>query len=100
MGAYMYPIIIKREPQKIRYNRQIELTNDGVFTLSELSKLVNEEEKFSIIEIGQSIYCSHVLSISGERMETEKEVSERVAKEENYMKNYTEFHNNKTNLKQ
>jgi len=92
----MYPITIKREPQKIRYTKEIELNNDGVFTLSELRKLVTEDEKFSVIEKEDSMYGgSYILSITGERMETEEELKLRVEKEENYMKNYHIFHSRK-----
>jgi hypothetical protein len=93
MGAYMYPIKIKREPQKISYSKQIELKNEGVLTLAELREYVTEDEEFSINEKENSIYGNeYILSVWGKRMETDDEVKNRVAKEESYMKNYTEFH--------
>ncbi len=89
----MYPIIINRKPRKILYTKEIELNNEGVFTLSEISKLVKDDEKFSITEKDNSIYgSSYILCVSGQRSETEEEVNVRVKKEENYMKKYTEFH--------
>jgi hypothetical protein len=92
----MYPIKIRREPRKVRYNKVIELDNDGVFTLSEIRNLVTEDERFSIIEKENSMYgSSYALSVTGERFETQEEVDERVAKEELYMDNYTKFHANK-----
>jgi hypothetical protein len=91
MPAYMYPIVIKREPQKVRYTKEIELKSDSL-TLAKLRKLVTEEETFSISQEENSIYGSKtVLYIHGERLETDKELKTRVLKEEIYMRNYTEF---------
>ena len=56
---------------------------------------VNEDDRFSIIETDEGLYSKTILSITGTRTETDEELNTRVAKEETYMKNYTEFHNRK-----
>ena len=95
MGTYMYPIQIKREPQKVRYTKEFNLNSDSL-TLAELRKYVSQDETFSIYEAENSIYGSqYILNVSGERLETEEEVKTRVAKEEKYMESYTKFHANK-----
>lgn len=87
MGAYMYAIEIKREPQKVRYQRKVEL--DGpVLTLSMLRELVTEDEIFSVEETEGGIYSTIYLSIDGYRMETPEETAKRVASEEAYMIEY------------
>ncbi len=91
MGMYMYPIKIKREPQIVRYSKVVEL-EDSTLTLAMLRKYVSEDEHFSIIETDEGFYSKTLLSISGNRSETDDELNSRVAKEENYMKNYNEFH--------
>lgn len=92
---YMYPIKIKREPQKIYYTREIELEKECL-TLAELRQYnVTEDETFSIGEVYEAQFPTPVLCISGWRVETTEEMNERVAKEEKYMENYAKFHANK-----
>jgi len=92
MGAYMYPIKIKREAQKIRYTKEYPLEDYGVLTLRELRKYVNEDEAFSIHDSDEGMQSTYTLSVSGTRMETPEELALRVAKEELYMVNYKAFH--------
>jgi hypothetical protein len=91
MPAYAYPITIKREPLKIRYHRSITL-EDSTLTLALLRQYVTEEERFSIDETDEGLYSRTILSISGERYETEEEVKARVTKEERYMEEYNKRH--------
>lgn len=88
MGAYMYPINIDRDPQKIGYTKDYEL-NDSELSLADLRKYVNEDETFEINYEENRIY------VYGYKLETKEEVEKRVSKQEKYMKNYTEFHKNK-----
>ena len=87
----MYPIIIKREPQKIRYHKEFELDGEGL-TLAKLREYVTEDEIFSISETDESIHSKTMLYVNGTRLETKEETELRVQKEESYMKNYAEFH--------
>lgn len=87
MGAYMYPIKIDREPKKVRYTKDIIL-EDAVLTLADLRKYVTEDERFSFFETDEGIYSKTMLSISGERLETEEETKLRVEREESYMQEY------------
>lgn len=94
MGAYMYPIVIKREPQKVRYSKEIALGN-SVLTLAKLREHVSEDDIFSIYQTDEGLYSKTMLCVDGERMETQEEANARVAKEEAYMKGYNEFHSKK-----
>lgn len=91
MGAYMYPITIKRDRQKIRYTIEVEL-EDSTLTLSILRMYVNEDEKFSIVETDEGPYSKTVLFITKERYETDTELKARVEKEEAYMIEYNKRH--------
>lgn len=84
----MYPIIINREPKKIRYEKIFDI-QDPEMTISELRNYVKGSEKFYIDNE------NHKIEVTGYRLETKKETLARVNKEETYMKNYTEFHNKK-----
>ena len=89
-GAYMYPIQIKREPQIIEVKRKVDLEGDTL-TLADLKEYgVTEEDSFRIIE--EENNRTYSLYIYSQRLETQDEVEARVAKEEQYMKNYTAFH--------
>jgi hypothetical protein len=91
MPAYAYPITIKRERQKVRYSKTIEL-DDHVLTLGILSKLVTPDERFCIVETDEGLYSRTILSISGFRLETDEELADRVKKEESYMIEYNKRH--------
>lgn len=93
MPAYMYPIVIKKDRQKVRYTKDIELDNDGVLTLSILRTYVNEDECFSIVEKRSVMGCAYLLRVSGQRLETKDECTARVEKEEKYMAEYNKRHN-------
>ena len=94
MPAYAYPIIIKRDHQKVRYSKNIEL-DDHVLTLEILSKLVTASERFCIVETDEGFYSKTILSITGDRYETDEELTQRVEKEERYMAEYNKRHNKK-----
>jgi hypothetical protein len=92
MPAYAYPIQIKREPQKVKYQKQFELES-ALLTLSELRKYVSEDEQFAINEEGEPPFGDKiVLHVYGYRMETNEELRTRVAKEEAYMEEYNKRH--------
>ena len=91
----MYPIIIKREPQIIRYQKEIDLS-DIQLSLKVIRKYVSETETFSINEVETGRFSSKtMLCVNGQRLETKKELNLRVKKEEAYMENYTKFHSSK-----
>ena len=85
---YMYPIVIKREPQYKSYEKEFKLA-DSWLSLDDLKEYVSGDETFMIDSEEKKIY------VSGKRKETPEETKIRVAKEESYMKNYTEYHKNK-----
>lgn len=90
---YASKIKINREPQKVPCIHKIELP-DGWLTLDILKKYLNPNDQFSINEedSGNFFGTTTVLTIKGERLETDEEVAKRVAKEEKYMDNYYKFH--------
>jgi len=91
MPAYAYPIIIKREPQLVRFQKEIELGSgsDGVLTLAKLREYgVTEEHAFWTRETDEGLYSTTLLIISGARLETPEELKIRVEKEEAYMAEY------------
>src|SRR4051812_11690549 len=89
---YASPIVIKREPQKVRYHKRIELP-DELMTLEELSKYVSKDESFGFSEIESSQFgCKKVLEVFGYRLETDQEVADRVSKAEAYNEKYKDFH--------
>jgi hypothetical protein len=92
MGMYMYPIKIKRNAQKVNYEKEVELDRQGPLTLALLRKYVAENETFLA---HLSNYNTYILNIYGTRMETEEEVRIRVGKEEKYMENYQKFQDTK-----
>lgn len=95
---YMYPIIINKNPKIISYSREVDLGVDYNLNFAKLRKLgITEDEKFTIYETQDPSNGIHYkMTISGLRFETDKELKLRVAKEEKYMENYTNYHANKT----
>ena len=85
-------IEIKREPQRIRYQREIELP-DGWLTLKDIARHLKIGEMFAFREVKTGVFGSTMyMDIYGYRIETKKELKIRVAKEEKYMKEYYKFH--------
>lgn len=84
MPAYAYPINIKRDRQKVRYVKEIEL-DSNILTLDMLSKLIAKDERFSITETHEG---GTTLTIIGDRLETDEELTQSVQKEERYMAEY------------
>lgn len=84
---------INREPQKVRYVREVELP-DGLLTLEDIGKHLKEGEKFGFFQKEEGGLGMPVdyLSIHGYRLETDEEVKARVAKAEKYNENYEKFH--------
>ena len=84
---------INSEPQKVRYQREVELP-DGLLTIEDISKHLKEGEKFAFFqreEGGLGLPVDY-LNIYGYRNETEEEIDKRVAKAERYNKNYEKHH--------
>ena len=97
MGMYMYPIEVKKEPQKVRYHKEVELP-DGLLKIENISKHIKEGEQFGFRTIESGMFSETLMmDIYGFRLETQEELDVRVAKEELYMKNYAEFQRNKAN---
>ena len=91
MPPYAYPIIIKREPQLISYQKEIELGtgSDSVLTLAKLREHgVTEEHSFWTYETDEGLHSTNYLIIAGERLETPEELKIRIEKEEAYMVEY------------
>lgn len=90
---YASKIIIDYKPQKVRYQREVELP-DGLLTLEDIGKHLKEGEKFGFFqreEGGLGLPVDY-LSIHGYRLETDEEVKARVTKAEKYNENYEKFH--------
>lgn len=89
---YASKIEIKKEAQKVRYHRQVELP-DGLLTINEISKHLKEGEQFGFQEIQTSQFRTTLyMNIFGYRLETEEELAARVAKQEKYNENYEKHH--------
>jgi hypothetical protein len=89
---YASRIEVKYEPQKVRYQREVELP-DGLLTLEDIGKHLKDGEKFGFFqreEGGLGLPVDYI-SIHGYRLETEEEVKVRVAKAEKYNENYEKF---------
>lgn len=96
MPPYAYPIVIKKDPQLIRYNREVEIESD-VLTLEIVTENIKPGELFSVHQKDGGMFGGpHFLSIVGERLETPEEVAIRVEKEEKYMAEYNKRQAKKT----
>ena len=84
---------VNYEPQKIRYQREVELP-DRLLTLEDIAKHLKEGEKFGFFQREEGWLGVPVdyISIYGYRLETDEEVKVRVAKEKKYNENYEKFH--------
>ena len=83
MGAYMYPIQIKREPQVIHFTEIVNFDEDRL-TLEMLAFV--GKDNFSVYENSLQQY---EITVFRSRLETPEEVKRRVEKEEKYMEEYT-----------
>lgn len=85
---YASKIDIKREPQKVRYQREIRLSS-GLLTIEDITKHLKEGEQFGFRTLNEGIFedCT-VMDIVGYRLETDKELAERITKQEQYNENY------------
>ena len=93
MGAYMYPITVKKDKQIIRYIERHVLP-DRLLDLSDIQKHIKEGDKFSITEIEQGVFCIEtVLTVHKMRLETDEELNLRVNKELSYMAEYNKRQN-------
>lgn len=90
---YASRIKVKYEPQKVRYQREVELP-DGLLTIEDISKHLKEGEKFGFFQREEGALGLPIdyISIHGYRNETKEEVDVRVAKAERYNENYEKFH--------
>lgn len=87
---YAGKISIDYKPKKITYVREVELP-DGLLTIDEISKHINDGERFSFDKIDDIKQDVYYLIIQGSRYETNDELKERVEKEERYNVNYADF---------
>ena len=89
---YAAKLIIDRNPQKIRYSREIELP-DGLLTLSDISKHLKDGEMFNFQERETSMIGSNIfMLISGDRDETPEELAARIVRQEKYNEGYDRHH--------
>ena len=88
---YAGKIEVKYEPQKIRYEREIDLPN-GLLSLDDISKHLKDGEKFHFFHSEHYADDEVKLIVVGYRFETEEEVETRVQKEIKYNQNYEIFH--------
>jgi hypothetical protein len=88
---YAYKIDIKYEPQPVRYHREVTLPS-GLLKLDDIGKHLKEGEVFGIRELRDNSMWDegNIMDIFGNRLETQKEIKERVAKEEAYNIKYEE----------
>lgn len=78
---YASKIEVKYEPQKVKYQREVQLPK-GLLTLEDIGKHLKEGEKFGFFQCeegGLGLPVDYI-SIHGYRLETDEEVKVRVAK--------------------
>lgn len=96
MGAYIYPIKVNKEKQKVKTVKSIKLP-DRFLTISDIAKHLKEGDKFSISEIEQGVFnMETILTVHSERLETNEEQKTRVSKELLYMAEYNKRQKNKS----
>ena len=88
---YASKIKVNYEPQKIKYQREVELP-DGLLTLNDIGKHLKDDEKFHFQHTEHYADDEVKLIVVGYRLETDEEVKVRVAKEKKYNENYEKFH--------
>ena len=91
MPAYAYPIVIKREKQEVKDQREITLES-RLFTLQDLRNHVAEGEMFSIDKMEGYFGDAIILTVYKTRLETDEELRARVESEEKYMEEYNKRH--------
>jgi len=77
---YASKIKVNYEPQKIRYQREVELP-DGLLTLNDIGKHLKDDEKFHFQHTEHYADDEVKLIVVGYRLETDEEVKVRVEKE-------------------
>jgi hypothetical protein len=90
MPAYAYPITIDRNKKTFQDTKTVRL-DDKPLTIEKLAKVVGTN-KFSIEPIGWELGGGYEVSINVTRVETDKQLANRVAKEEKYMAEYNRRH--------
>lgn len=91
---YYSKIAVDKKPKIVSKTIVKSLGYDSSLTIGFLKDLgIGDNDEFHVYEDENSkeVFLSYTLS----RLETEKEVAERVAKEEAYNKRYEEFHASK-----
>lgn len=85
-------INIQYEPQEIRFQRSIELP-DRPLTIEDITKHLQPGQTFSFMEQEDGYLCDPVpyLVIHGTRLETDEELGFRIARQENYNREYEKF---------
>jgi hypothetical protein len=85
---YASKILIDYKPQKVQYQREIELP-DGRLKIEDISIHLKDGETFSFEEREVGHFgTTPILHIYGFRNETQIEIDERVSKQEKYNENY------------
>ena len=91
---YYSRIAVDKNPKKVNKTIEKSLGFDGSLTISFLKDLgIGDNDEFCVYEDenNKEVIISYALS----RLETDEEVSKRVAKEEAYNKRYEEYHASK-----
>ena len=91
---YYSRVVVDRNPKTISKTIEKSLGYDGSLTIGFLKDLgIGDNDEFCVYEDENSreIFLSYTLR----RLETDDEVSKRVAKEEAYNKRYEEYHASK-----
>jgi hypothetical protein len=88
---YASKIEIIREPKVIKFTKKVTIY-DGKLTLNILSQHMSNDQTFEVYrEDGELYPDNYHLEIHCERLETQDEVNERIAKQEKYNENYEKF---------
>ena len=89
---YASKITVNYEPQKVRYQREVELP-DGLLTIDDISKHLKEGEQFGFREVESGMFGTTLfMDVFGHRLETQEELDARVVEQEKYNENYEKHH--------
>jgi hypothetical protein len=95
MPAYAYPIEIVREPKVLSYTKEYDLGYDPSLSIQCLRKKYGIKDEKTLFSIHQEESSKYTLVVSLKKKETKKQMNERIKREENYMKKYHEFQEQK-----
>jgi hypothetical protein len=82
----MYPIVIKREKQIVRFDEVVKIEDNGL-TIAALQFV--GEDRFTVFSDN---YDGYIIRVQRTRLETDEERDARVSREEAYMAEYHRRH--------